>query len=80
MRDESVRVIKRDRMYRISDVGKVAIAKFLEPDYVFAVGDVRPEDSVQLTSTVIISGGTPEENGSRHLALEIPASMLEEVT
>ena len=68
------RITRRDRIYKLSEVGLFAISKFLEPQYTFIVSNLRAGDRVTLTVTARMG----EEKFS-YLNLELPSEMLEEV-
>ena len=68
------RITRRDRIYKLNEVGLLAISKFLESQYTFIVSNLRAGDRVTLTVTARMG----EEKFS-YLNLELPSEMLEEV-
>lgn len=78
MSDITARVSRRDRQYKITPLGRVAIAKFLEPEYTFSISDLGPNDRVTL-SLMLTDSGTPG-TGLDHVDVELPAGLVEEVS
>lgn len=75
----TAKVIRREKRYKIDELGRAAITKFLQEDYVFTVTELTsPKDRVTLTVTLTVAGD-PARNGIALVNLELPAMMLEEV-
>ena len=76
--------LRRERIYKINELGLAAVSKFLDPQNAFAVSDLGASialggnDRVTLTVSIIIAGD-PAANGSAVMHLDLPAGMLEEL-
>ena len=68
------KVVKRNPLYKMTEIGLIAVRKFADPDNRFEIADIGSGDSVALTVTARLDG----EPMGLILKLEIPAVMLEE--
>lgn len=72
------RITRRTANYRINEIGRAAISKFLDPDNTFSIINLGPNDKATLTVFVDVAGD-PSLEGISQVHLELPAHMLEEI-